>query len=113
MPVEEMPVPTLFEEVGVPMLADDMPVPTLFNNYATGADFWLTSVWMSAILIILVIWSAVWKAMALWRSARNNHLAWFIVLMILNTAGILDILYYFIWGKKKSEVPGAPIPPSA
>jgi hypothetical protein len=27
------------------------------------------------IIPILVVWSAVWKAFALWRAARNHHLA--------------------------------------
>lgn len=94
------------------MPVEEMPIPTFYEDYAMGADLWATSAWMTGIFIILIIWSTVWKAMALWRAARNNHLAWFIVLMILNTAGILDILYYFIWGKKKSETPGAPTPPT-
>jgi len=47
------------------------------------------------LLMLILIWSAVWKAIALWKSARNNHLGWFIVFCILNTAGILEIIYIF------------------
>ena len=32
----------------------------------------------------IIIWSAIWKAIALWKSARNNHLVWFIVFILLN-----------------------------
>ena len=53
------------------------------------------------LFILLVIWTMVWKALALWRAARNTHKVWYVVLFILNTAGILDILYFFIWGKPK------------
>ena len=46
------------------------------------------------VLIVLVaIWDGVWKLIALWKSARNNQLAWFVCLAIFNTAGILPILY--------------------
>jgi hypothetical protein len=45
------------------------------------------------ILIILSLFDAVMKAIAMWRSARNNHLAWFICIAIFNTVGILPIIY--------------------
>jgi hypothetical protein len=57
--------------------------------------------WVIPVIVILAIWEGIWKGIALWRAGRNNHLAWFIVLLILNTAGILEILYIFIWGKEK------------
>ena len=41
----------------------------------------------------LFIWSIVWKGIALWYSARNRHKAWFVLILILNTAGILPIAY--------------------
>ncbi|MFA5880491.1 MAG: DUF5652 family protein [Candidatus Margulisiibacteriota bacterium] len=44
---------------------------------------------------VLLAWSIVWKGIALWKAARNNASAWFIVFMILNTAGILEIIYIF------------------
>lgn len=50
-----------------------------------------------------VIWSLVWKGLALWRAAKNNHQLWFIVLLVLNTLGILEIIYYFVFSKKKQE----------
>jgi len=49
---------------------------------------------------LLVAWSAVWKGIALWRSGRNGQLAWFIVMFILNTAGILPIIYLIFFQKK-------------
>jgi hypothetical protein len=51
------------------------------------------------LLVILIVWSSVWKAFALWRAAGNKSLAWYIVLFILNTAGILEILYLFVFSK--------------
>ncbi|MEW6026704.1 MAG: DUF5652 family protein [Planctomycetota bacterium] len=51
-------------------------------------------------IIILVIWSAVWKGIALWKCGRNNQLGWFIVLFLINTAGILEIVY-LLWFQRK------------
>lgn len=83
---------------------DEMPIAVPYGDYAAmGPDIWAMSAAMTAVFIVLVVWSMVWKALALWRAARNNHLAWYIVLLLLNTVGILDILYYFIWGKPKSK----------
>jgi hypothetical protein len=46
-------------------------------------------------LLALVIWSIPWKGFALWKSARRGEKIWFMVLLIINTAGILEILYLF------------------
>jgi len=54
------------------------------------------------LIYILIIWSAIWKLIALWKCGRNNQLAWFVVIGILNTAGILPIIY-LIWFQKKSR----------
>jgi hypothetical protein len=53
------------------------------------------------LLIPLVIWVIIWKGWALWRAAKNGSKVWFIVLLVLNTVGILDILYIFIFSKVK------------
>ncbi|MDH6532225.1 hypothetical protein M2119_000462 [Aurantimicrobium minutum] len=50
---------------------------------------------------LLVFWSSIWKGFALYRAGSLKSVPWFIVLFILNTAGILEILYLFIFSKKK------------
>jgi hypothetical protein len=52
------------------------------------------------IIILVAIWTIPWKAVALWKSARNNSKIWFIFLLIFNTVGILEILYIFIFSKR-------------
>jgi hypothetical protein len=56
-------------------------------------------------IIVVAIWDSVWKLIALWKSARNNQLAWFICLAVFNTAGILPILYILLFQKKVTAVP--------
>jgi len=49
----------------------------------------------------LIVWSAVWKGIALWRAGRSNHLGWFVAIFLLNTVGILEIIYLVAFAKKK------------
>lgn len=53
-------------------------------------------------IVLTVIWSFVWKGVALWRCGRNNQLAWYIVILVLNTCGILEIIY-LIWFQRKKD----------
>ena len=55
-------------------------------------------------IIPLIIWSTVWKLIALWTSARNRQLIWFICLAVTNTSGILPILYIYYYQKDKSQI---------
>ncbi len=52
------------------------------------------------VIIAISVWSIPWKGLALWRAARLERKWWFITLLIINTAGILDIIYYFVISKK-------------
>ena len=56
-----------------------------------------------ALILILVLWSSVWKAFALYRAGSLRSVPWFTVLFILNTAGILEILYLFVFSTKKQQ----------
>ena len=56
----------------------------------------------SPILYLLIVWSIIWKGIALWHSARNKQLVWYIALLIVNTVGILEIIY-LIFFKKRTE----------
>lgn len=61
---------------------------------AFGAYMWL--------IIGLALWDGVWKAFAMYRAGANRSPGWFIALLLLNTVGILPILYLFVFGKKKN-----------
>lgn len=56
------------------------------------------------IIVLVALWCLPWKGIALWKAARNGHKAWFIVLLLLNTLAILEILYIYVFGKKKANV---------
>ena len=55
------------------------------------------------LLTLLAIWSVFWKGLALWRSARKTSKYWFVALLVINTLGILEILYLFVFSKPEKE----------
>lgn len=72
------------------------------GNYGMATALYMTPT-EKVIILILVIWSLAWKGLALWRAARHEEKKWFIAILILNTLGILDILYLYVFSKKKNE----------
>lgn len=59
-------------------------------------------------LVLLMVWDAIWKGIALWKAGRNRHLVWFICLFVINTVGILPIIY-IAWFAKKRKAIQAPV----
>lgn len=60
-------------------------MPSIFDvpgYFAIGAGF-----------LVLFAWSLVWKGLALWHAAGNKQKNWFILLLLVNTAGILELVY--------------------
>jgi len=58
--------------------------------------------WVNAlmpVIVILGIWSAVWKGIALYKAGGNKSIPWFVVLFLVNTLGILEIFYIFVFSK--------------
>ncbi len=58
------------------------------------------SIGLIVLISIIAIIDAVLKAIGMWKSARRSQMAWFICLLIFNTAGILPIIYLLTGGKK-------------
>ena len=61
-------------------------------------EFLMANQWL---LWLIVIWVLPWKGVALWRTAKNTHRAWFIAMLVLNTLAILEIIYIFYFSKPK------------
>ena len=58
-------------------------------------------------LLLFVVWTLVWKGLALWRAARAGRSAWFVVLLVVNTGGILEIIYLAFFSPRRSSLAGA------
>ena len=55
-------------------------------------------------LIPLLIWSLTWKGIALWKAGQNNQLHWFIAILVINTLGLLEIVYLLWFQKNQQEI---------
>ena len=52
------------------------------------------------VMLAFVVWTLYWKYQALWYAAKHDHKWWFIALLIVNTVGILEILYLKVFSKQ-------------
>ena len=69
-----------------------------YGSWATpGFGFSLVG---SILITAVIIWSVIWKGLALWKSARAGSKVWFVVFLVVNTLGILEILYLYVFSKK-------------
>lgn len=69
-------------------------------------DFWCNPNYRDnfiMVLTVIALWSLPWKALALWKSARHSQKWWFIIFMIVNTVGLLEIFYLLVLPKLKKE----------
>jgi methionyl-tRNA synthetase len=53
------------------------------------------------ILVLLAVWETIWKGIALWRAGVDRSLVWFVLMFVLNTCGILEIIYIFAVSRPK------------
>ena len=67
----------------------------LYSNYGMGfggpAMMWQ----FGPAIILLSLWSIFWKGLALWHAGRKGQPGWFVILLLVNTAGILELIYLF------------------
>ncbi len=67
-------------------------------DYQTGFGVMgVSSFWFFA----FILWIIVWKGLALWHAAQREQKWWFMALLVINTAGLLEIVYLIFFAKKK------------
>jgi len=59
--------------------------------------------WGPLSLVIVLLWSLLWKGLALWHSARRGEKRWFVALLCINTVGLLELTYLAFVVKLFSE----------
>ncbi|HUD03098.1 MAG TPA: DUF5652 family protein [Candidatus Paceibacterota bacterium] len=59
--------------------------------------FW--SAPLLSLIVLAALWSIFWKGLALWHSGRRGDAWWFVILLFVNTLGILEIIYLFAVAK--------------
>lgn len=56
---------------------------------------------MAVAIALGVVWEFIWKGLALWRAGRRNESGWFVVLLVVNSFGILPIFYLLTHSKEQ------------
>jgi hypothetical protein len=55
---------------------------------------------------VLGVWTLIWKGFALWRAARDESKVWFVILLLVNTLGVLEIVYLFAISPMRKKLRG-------
>ena len=75
-------------------------INALYNSGSANSFF--TSIGTTGLIVSIIVAAVVLvlKGFALWYSARREQKVWFIVLLVVNTLGILDLVYIIFIAKK-------------
>ena len=49
---------------------------------------------------LAIVWTLFWKGLALWRAAHLGQKYWFVAILLINTLGLLEIIYIFLVARK-------------
>ncbi|MEA2701803.1 MAG: hypothetical protein QOE22_512 [Candidatus Parcubacteria bacterium] len=76
-------------------------VLSAFGNVGTtlgigGGLFWV-------LIGIIALWTITLKGFALWHAARNYQHYWFVALLVINTFGLLELVYLIRFRSDKDE----------
>lgn len=62
----------------------------------------ISNAWLT-IIALAAIWDLFWRGWALWRAARRNSTVWFVVILIVNSVGLIPIIYLLLTKGKEHE----------
>jgi uncharacterized membrane protein (DUF485 family) len=91
-------------------IANSINSVSSFDVISTVGLLFIICVSAALLFLALVIAIIALKGYALWYAAKRNEKGWFVALLVINTAGILELIYlYFVvdyWKKngKHKEV---------
>ena len=71
------------------------------NGWFINFPFWAGP--LLGLFALAALWSLVWKGLALWHASRNGQPWWFLALLLINTLGILEIVYLFGFAKLRFD----------
>ena len=70
---------------------------TIINSLATQQPIFGISL---LTILVIALGVAILKGFALWKAVEKRSKVWFWVLMFVNTLGILDALYIWVFSKR-------------
>ena len=71
--------------------------------FINSTPFWVPAFLIALVpfILVFILWTIVWKGLALWHAARRGQPWWFVIMLVVNTLGILEIIYLFFVAKLK------------
>jgi hypothetical protein len=72
--------------------------------YQGGSEFFGLGAFPALAFAPLLLWALAWKGWALYLAARREEKVWFIILLIINTFGLLEIFYIFAIAKREEAI---------
>ena len=85
------------------------PLTPYFTSYPPAMPAFLVA--LLPFLAVALVWTIILKGFALWHAARGSQKWWFVALLIVNTLGILEIIY-LIWFRPSSSLSSSPSTPA-
>ncbi len=67
-----------------------------------GSAFGFGAAAVGLLFLVIALWSLAWKTLAVWHAARNKQRIWMIALLLVNTVGVLEIIY-LAWFRKDNN----------
>jgi hypothetical protein len=55
----------------------------------------ISTTWLY-VITVLAIWDLAWRGVALWKASKKGQNVWFIVLLVINSVGLLPIAYILL-----------------
>lgn len=80
------------------------PLSEPFFVSGAGSAFGFGGILIALLFICIAVWALVWKTLAVWHAARNKQRIWMIVLLLVNTVGVLEIIYLAWFRKDRNGV---------
>ncbi|HRH24632.1 MAG TPA: DUF5652 family protein [Candidatus Paceibacterota bacterium] len=71
-----------------------------------GTAFGFGGALVALLFLIIALWSLAWKLVAVWHAARNKQRLWMVALILVNTVGVLEIIY-LAWFRKDNNGVGS------
>ena len=56
------------------------------------------------IILVLVVIDSILRMITLWQSARRNQIGWFVFLALINSLGILPVIYLIMYRNKDKYI---------
>ena len=61
-----------------------------------------------AIVMGVMVWSYLWKCIALWKAARRDQMVWYVLIALAPPFGLLEMIYVFLVAPRVAELGEGP-----